>query len=74
MNYDSASLTGRAITLLAPVEAPRATRRIEPVEVANTTWSLTKAGTEACRGASWETAVWAMLAIGSLATLLISFL
>ena len=73
MNYDSASLTGRAIALLAPVEPRRATRRVEPVEVGHTTWSLTKAGTEAFRGASAENAVWLMLALGSLAALLISF-
>jgi hypothetical protein len=74
MNYDSASLTGRAIALLAPAESRRATRRIERVEVAPTTWSLTKAGTEAFRGSSYENAVWLMLAIGSLAALLLSFL
>jgi len=72
MNYDSASLSGRAIALLAPVETPRGTRRSEHISQGNSTRALMCARNEALRGASWENTVWFTLALGSLAALLIS--
>ena len=73
MNYDSASLTGRAIALLAPVEPRHAIRRSEHVDAESSTRALMKASNEALREASWENLVWFVLGLGSLAALLTSF-
>jgi hypothetical protein len=73
MNYDSASLTGRAIALVAPVETHRAIRRSERVAEGSPTLALIEASNEALRKGSGENVVWLMLALGSLAALLISF-
>jgi len=74
MNYDSVSLAGRAVALLAPVETPRGTRRSEHLADGSPTRALMNARNQALREGAGENVVWFMIAVGSLAALLISFL
>jgi len=73
MNTDFVSLTGRAVALLAPVESQRGMRRSEHVVEGSPSLALIKASNEALREGVWENGVWFVIALGSLAALLISF-
>ncbi len=74
MNYDSVSLAGRAIALLAPVETPRGTRRSEHLADGSPTRALMDARNQVLREGAGENLVWFLIAFGSAIAVGMSFL